>query len=171
MQLQCPCMVFQSLNVLEGSTDGPEARGSQEQVLCQANTTGAEPVQSHGLRIKEKERTKNHQESFKFQISIWLFWIQRAVFMVSHSFMNTRFKHFQGFFKAPFIYIKHLSNSHASICSVMKDLTVINISLTLNIYIQIFKSNNVWMCRFHNLDRFEQVVFKGINEIHWSQYW
>ncbi len=54
----------------------------------------------------------------------------------SHSFMKTRFK---DFFKHHLFYIKHLSNSHASICSVMKDLTVLNIFLTLNIYIKTFR--------------------------------
>ncbi len=43
------------------------------------------------------------------------------------------------FFKHHLFYIKHLSNSHATICNVMKDLTVLNISLTLNIYIKNFR--------------------------------
>lgn len=39
-------------------TDAPEARGPQEQVMCQSNTTRAEPVQRHGLWIRKTERTK-----------------------------------------------------------------------------------------------------------------
>ncbi len=69
---------------------------------------------------------------------------------------------FKDFFKHHLFYIKHLSNSHASICSVMKDLTVLNISLTLNIYIKNFRVIMFWMCRFHKFRPFWAVVFKGL---------
>ncbi len=67
---------------------------------------------------------------------------------------------FKDFFKHHLFYIKHLSNSHASICSVMKDLTVLNISLTLNLYIKNFRVIMFWMCRFHKFRPFWAVVFK-----------
>ncbi len=69
---------------------------------------------------------------------------------------------FKDFFKHHLFYIKHLSNSHASICNVMKDLTVLNISLTLNIYIKNFRVIMFWMCRFHKFRPFWAVVFKGL---------
>ncbi len=68
---------------------------------------------------------------------------------------------FKDFFKHHLFYIKHLSNSHPGICSVMKDLTVLNISLTLNIYIKTFRVM-FWMCKFHKFRPFWAVVFKGI---------
>ncbi len=68
---KCSCNVlvwcFRVWTRWRDPTDGPEARGSQEQVMCQANTAGAEPVQRHGLRIKEKERIKIIRSHFHFK--------------------------------------------------------------------------------------------------------
>ncbi len=78
----------------------------------------------------------------------------------SHSFMNTRFKDFQGLFKAPFILYQapiKFTLQHIVSCNTLQYLTFhLNLTFTLTK----FRVIMFWMCRFHKFRPFWAVVFK-----------
>ncbi len=87
---------------------------------------------------------------------------KRVYVQGSYSFMNTRFKDFQGLFKATFILYQapiKFTLQHIVSCNTLQYLTFhLNLTFTL----KTFRVIMFWMCRFHKFRPFWAVVFKEI---------